>query len=402
MGAGRELNDWITGYLKYCDNTEPPVSYHLWTAISCIAGCLQRRTKLLWGHDVIYPNMYIVLVGPSGKCRKGTAMTIGRELIEKTDVSIVAEAITRERLIQKVKESMKNYLDPESGQIKFHCSVTCFSEELSVFLGQNDISFLSTLTNWFDSRDEWSYETKNAGKDVIQGVCFNLLGATAPDWIPSMFPQEAIGGGFTSRVIFVTEFNKAKAVPYHILTPAELKLKDVLIRDLERIANMAGTFEFTKEASDAYVKWYTEQELRASQGALAIDDPRFAGYVERRATHARKLCMALSASRDSELIITKQDFTRALQVLASVEGKMTRAFGGVGRSRYSEAVEQVLAILVEKRQVKRSTLMQILYRDIDGPTLQIVEQVLQYMGVLKIDISMSDVTYRYVSPAKEK
>src|SRR3990170_8200696 len=80
--AIREAGDWLSSYLEYTDNTEPPASYHLWTGISVISGVLQRKVWMEWGHELIYPNMYVVLIGPSGRCRKGTAMNIGKGLLK--------------------------------------------------------------------------------------------------------------------------------------------------------------------------------------------------------------------------------------------------------------------------------------------------------------------------------
>jgi hypothetical protein len=140
--------------------------------------------------------MYVILVGPSGRARKGVAIGIGKDMLNTTGITMTSESITREALIRCMKGAMTNYNTPE-GKVLFHSSITCFSEELSVFLGQNNISFLSNLTDWYDSKDKWTYETKGAGTDQLQGLCFNLLGATAPDWLQSMLPQEAVGGGFS-------------------------------------------------------------------------------------------------------------------------------------------------------------------------------------------------------------
>src|SRR3990167_8712480 len=212
--AERELDDFITGYLKYTESSEPPLSYHTGISIGMIAGALHRKARLDWGFERIYPNMYIVLVGPSGRSRKGIALGIGKSILSEIGgITMTSENATREALIRAMKGAVTNFQMPNTGQILFHCSITCFSEELSVFLGQNDIKFLASLTDWYDSKDNWTYETKGTGKDHLQGLCFNLLGATAPDWLQSRLPQEAVGGGFTSRVIFVVEDKKGKTVP---------------------------------------------------------------------------------------------------------------------------------------------------------------------------------------------
>jgi hypothetical protein len=355
-----------------------------------VGAALQRKIYLEWGHEKIYPNMYVILIGPSGKCRKGTAMTIGMHILKEIGVQMTSEATTREALIRRMGESPQSYTDETDGAIKFHCSLTCFNEELSVFLGQNDTRFLGDLTNWYDSRDEWTYETKGAGTDKIQGVCFTLLGATAPDWIPTMFPQEAVGGGFTSRCIFVVEEDKAKTIPLYVMSDEDRELRAAIVRDLERIHNTTGAVYLDDEATRRYSDWYRGEEENIRMGKLPIEDPRFAGYVDRRATHVRKLSMIMMASRGGIRVIEKQDVDRAISTLISTEKKMPKAFGALGRSQYAEAVEAVLNLVKTKKQISRSALMKLLYRDVDSQTLRVVEEVLTHMKVVQITLRPQD------------
>lgn len=397
----REISDWLTAYIKYTENSEPPLSYHTWCGISLIAGALQRKVRLEWGFEILYPNFYIVLVGPSGRARKGVALGIAKALItEVPGISVCPEAASREAIIGAMKRAITNYQDPSDSNIKLHVSLTAFSEELSVFLGQNDIKFLATLTDWYDAKDKWDYETISRGKDSLQGVCFNMLGATAPDWLQSMLPQEAVGGGFTSRVIFVVEDRKGKTVPKHQLTPDEIALRKALLRDLERISQLAGLFSFTEVGERAYTDWYSEQDRLLARGEAAVEDPRFAGYCERRATHLRKLMMVMSASRSDELVIDEQDFKRATQVLRSTELKMHRTFGGLGSSKYSEVTEKILGYIRAVGITTRSSLLTKFYRDVDGATLRIIEEVMDQMKVVEIKLvpDSRDKSYRWIGP----
>lgn len=394
----RVLPDWLGAYLKYTEDTEPPTSYHTWTGTSMLAGALQRKVWLQWGHETLYPNMYIILVGPSGRCRKGTAMGMGRDLLEHVQtVQISSESITREALIRFMKDAVSTMQDPETGKTLFHCSITTVSPELSVFLGQQNLGFLADLTDWFDSNNVWTYETKGSGTDRIQGVCFNLLGATAPDWIQSMIPQEALGGGFTSRCIFVVEATKKKTVAEPMAV--DQKLRAALIGDLERIGNMQGEFKFDESGRKAYVEWYIQEEKNIERGESPIQDPRFAGYVERRTTHIRKLSLVMSACRSEDYLITAEDFNRARALLQSAEMNMANVFGGLGQARYSEVTERVLLYIKQRKKVLRSDLMQAFYRDVDSYTLKIIEEVLEQMKVVHISIDplKNERVYTYIN-----
>ena len=389
----RELSSWLDSYLVYTENSESPLNYHIWCALSVIAGALQRRVYLKWGlGQVIYPNMYIVLIGPSGRTRKGVAIGIAKEFLKQIPgITVAPESSSgRQAMILAMKRALINFQDPSDGRIKFHCAVTAFSEELSVFLGQGDIAYLSNLTDWYDSKDDWEYETVGRGKDTLQGLCLNMLGGTAPDWIQSMIPQEALGGGFTSRIIFIVEEIKRKLVPEHFITDAEHILGQKLLRDLERISRLSGEISFTDSAKDLYVKWYIEQDTQLSNKNPAIPDSRFAGYCERRATHLRKLMIICSAGRGDDLKIVDEDFHAAMRLLKGAEINMHKTFGGFGKSRISDQTEQIKNYIQQVGITTRKLLMAKFYRDVDPQTLSAIEETLIQLGVLQVKLNVED------------
>lgn len=393
----RLLSDWINSYLEYTKNTEPPLSFHIWCALSCISGALQRRCYFSWGHSHIFPNQYIVLVGPSGQSRKGEAINLILPFFDHLNIPRIPESIIREALIRRLKDSITQFTN-DKGEIRFQCAVTIISEELTVFLGQKDTKFLGDLTNWYDSREEWTYDTKHQGTDRIVGLCVNLLAATAPDWISSMLSHEAIGGGWTSRVVFVVEDWKRQTIADPNVYTVDTKLRKDLEHDLEEIFDLRGQFRFDAEALQMYTDWYVKQDKDTRAGKLVIPDPKFAGYVSRRQTHIKKICMALSASRGNSLIITGADFERALKILETTEKKMPRAFAGVGRARFSEMTETVLNYIMMRRKCLKSELLRRLYRDIDSWSLEQIEKVLSDMHVLKVTImtDKDDTMYEFI------
>lgn len=397
----RELTNWLEAYIEYTDNSESPLSYHLWCGLAVIAGALQRKVYLRWGiGQVIYPNLYIVLIGPSGKTRKGVALGIAKDLLKQIpSITICPESSSgKQSTILVMKRAGLDFVDPNDNKTKRHCSVTAFSEELSVFLGQGDIAYLSSLTDWYDSKDDWEYETVGRGKDSIKGVCLNMVGGTAPDWIQSMIPPEAVGGGFTSRVIFIVEEVKRKLVPEHTMTQRELDLQDMLIRDLERISKIVGPMNMTKEAKQLYVDWYIQQNKNTDLGKPAVDDPRFAGYNERRSTHIRKLLMICSAARGDDLLITAEDFRAARKLLLGAEVNMHKTFGGFGKSRISDSTEDIKNFIEKVSITTRKMVLQRFYRDVDTNTMNMIEETLRQAGIIEVGLvrGTQDKTYRYV------
>lgn len=254
----RILKDWIESYMLYTENTEPPLLYKKWVAVSTIAACLQRKCRLERGSLILYPNLYVVLVGRSGKCRKGTAMRSAITLLNAVGVRLAADATTREALIRNIRESTER-IETETS-IKEHASLTIYSEELTVFLDGRNPQMMIDMTAWFDCKDVWIYDTKHQGTDKIIGVWINLLGATTPTLISSALPQDAVGGGLTSRMIFVYERKKYKSVADTTFTKEEIALEKSLLIDLNAIWSMKGDFKMTEECEQLWETWYPAQE----------------------------------------------------------------------------------------------------------------------------------------------
>lgn len=365
------------------ERSEPPYTYKLWTGLSVIASCLRRKCVLNWGTTPIYPNMYVVLVGPSGKCRKGTAMGPGLRFLQDMGIKMTANSITREALIRELKQSNDTQIDAKTGEMFLHASLTIFSKELTVFLGYNNQNLMSDLTDWYDCDNIWVYRTKNMGTDEIIGVWVNFIGATTPEMIQTALPRDTIGLGLTSRIIFVFEHNKDHIEPADFQTKEEMELQKVLARDLERIAIMSGEFHATAGFIELYSNWY----VTYSKGPMPFDDYRFSGYFERRPTHLRKLCMILSASRGDSKLIEERDFVRALGILELTEKNMKYTFSGMGKNNQVDVMQRVIATISAAGCIEFSDLLRRFIQDIDKFLLEKMVESLVSMGVITVDYS---------------
>ena len=386
----RKLDDWVEGFLTYTHNTEPAEMLRLWTAISCIAACLRRKCHLPWGSLTFYPNMYVVLVTPSGG-RKGTAMGPGYDLLRDVGIKMTAEATTRESLIRELAGSVDSIIESATGTMVLHSSLTIFSQELTVFLGYQNHQLISDLTDWFDCRKTWTYRTKTQGTDEIQGVWVNLFGATTPSLIETSMSHEAIGGGLTSRMIFVFEHKRGKVVALPWLTPADHKLRDELLFDLEQISMMEGKFEVDTSFLDIWVPWYETQDDNPP-----FNDDRFAGYFERRPMHALKLAMILNAARTETKLMTHIDLERSLSVLEATEKKMRFAFSGVGRAPNADLLSKVMVEIALKKECSFSHLINRFYYDMDKFILTKLIETLISMNYVKGKLLEGEWHYTYI------
>lgn len=371
----RELPDWIDAYVEYTEHGEARESFRLWTAISTIAGCLQRKCFLKWGMLTYYPNMYVVLIGPPAS-RKGTAMAPALKIVHEVGIRIAPNATTREALLREMAESAMNpaILD-DLPTLHQHHSLTVFSTEFTVFLGYKNIQLMSDLCDLYDCPDKFVYRTKGSGIDVIAGAFLNILGATTPDLLQMSMPIEAVGAGLTSRICFIYEPGRGekKVLPYE-----DVELQEALLRDLNRVRNMSGQFKVTEGFMNDYAEWYLNTEQ------MVFKNPHFEGYCARRATHILKLVQIVAASRGS-MIVAERDLAKAVRILEQAEQRMERTFSGVGKSKTADVTDKVLVFLAANKCVTVSALLNVFYRDADHNTLYDILRTLQMMGVISIE-----------------
>jgi hypothetical protein len=330
--------------MRYMDNQESPPLFDRWVSLFILAAVLERKVYLQWERP-IYCNLFLSLVAPPGG-KKGTAMNPGVPLIRRLGTRIAANSITREALIRDLKNASENFTAVDN-QIHSYAALTVYSKELTVFLGYQNMTLMSDLADWYDCDDEWQYKTKHQGDDIVKKVWVNLIGATTPDLLQAAMPSLSFGSGLNSRFIYVyadKEDREISVFPFE--TIEEVQLRESLYSDLEKIHMLSG--EFTKDQSylDEWEKWYPvwaqhSHDVGKQQTQIA-KDIKMTGYVERRATHIHKVACLMSVSRSSDLVITGEDFKRALSLLQQTEVKMLKTFEGIGKSSLAGVMAQLL------------------------------------------------------------
>lgn len=328
MAEGRLLSNWIQAYLAYTAESESPEEYHKWVAISVIAGALRRRVFFKMGYFNLYANQYIVMVGPPGRCKKSTAMRIGRTLLGAVPgLKFTTDSVTRERLIQDLTQAHQDG----------HSSMTAYSSELATLLTSSGMDMVAFLTDIYDSPNEWAHQTKMGGTNTIKAPYLNLIAATTPDWIAKAMPMDTVGIGLTSRIVFVYQDTPRVKDPFPVLSPEQVKLQELLLHDLNHIATLGGQFDLDAAAKAFYSDWYKSRLEQPNP----TGDSRLDGYFERKPMHALKLAMVVAASQKNELVFTQSDVEVALMLLEEVEEKMQKVFANVGRNPLSADMDAV-------------------------------------------------------------
>lgn len=321
---GRLAGNWLQAYQEYTKESESPTSYHLFCGLSALASAVRRNVWLDQGLFVVYPNLYVVLVGPSGKVRKSTSIRLARKLLYAVDeVNMGPDSVTREELIQQMAQ------DPE---------MTLHSTELSSLIEPSGIKMIQFLTDIFDCEwnpKGWRYATKGSGRDTVERPVLNLLGATTPSWISDGLPENVVSHGFTSRTLFVYEEETRFANAFPDSPPD--KLVTALKRDLKHISLIEGEFSWGDGTKDVYEEYY--ESIRDE----TPDDHRLEGFHWRKDVHALKLAMLLSLAESDKLVLKPQDLHAAKELLNVIKDNMPKTFSAVGKYEHASDLERIWA-----------------------------------------------------------
>lgn len=345
----RCLNDWLSAFMSYTEGTEAPRLMHFWVGVSAIAGVLRRKVWIDMVRFQWYANFYIILVAPPGIISKTTTMDMSIELLKRVpNIKFGPDVVTWPALVERFAAASEMF---QYGEEYIPMSpMTLASGELGNLINPQDRDMVNLYITLWDGRKTFEKVTKMSGNDMIEAPWINMIGCTTPHWIADNMPAATIGGGFTSRCVFVYGDKKENLIAY----PDEAARKDHaihadrLVADLEHMAtNLVGPVIVTEEARVWGREWY--RKLWA-ENSTKLDDDRLDGYLARKQTHMHKLAMILSISEGDSLKISADHLILADKMLTATEANLGKVFAGIGKSE--DAMQMDRFILFVKRQGK--------------------------------------------------
>ena len=143
-------SDFIQNYIHLLSSyTETKNIAHLWCILTSCSALIGRRRYIPFGTSNIYPNMYVMLVGPAGS-RKSTAIKESQKFVEASGYSDFAfESGSKigffDHLADKSKD-LKVNVDVDDMDFSFNLGEThsyICSDEFIEFIGSSNISFLT-------------------------------------------------------------------------------------------------------------------------------------------------------------------------------------------------------------------------------------------------------------------
>jgi hypothetical protein len=349
----RNHPNWITAFLEYASYGEAPPRMYFWTAVATLAGALRRRVWIDQFYFQWYCNMYVILVAPPGVVSKTTTADVGMNLLRKVPgINFGPSVVTWQALVQGFAQSAETF--EYKGEWLTQSAMTISSGEFGNLLNPQDKEMVDMLVSLWDGKG-FKKQTKHSGSDDVVNPWINLIACTTPAWIAGNFPEYMIGGGFTSRCVFVYADKKEQFVAYPgLAVPADSTEKEAkLVQDLEHIAlRLVGEYKLTKEAIDWGQTWYVQHNTHRP---AHMQDDRFGGYLARKQTFIHKLAMILAAAQRDELIITREDLESAAVMVTDLEAEMINVFSKIGMGETAQAAQRLLTYIQQQKSCSYET-----------------------------------------------
>ena len=382
----RLLPNWIDGYITLMENTEPAYLFDVWTGYSVIASALRRKISLQLGRLTYFSNLYVVLVAEPGVARKTQAIKYGVNFLNTIpEIKMSSDSATKEAMTDDIESAGLDALLDNGDNLR-HSSLNIISKEFESFLGQKkeNTRMLTTLTDLFDCPDNWKARTRHGTSNDIIRPWVNLLAATTPESLANSLPSSAVGGGLTSRILFVWADKKKKSVAIPFMTAEEVKLKDALEKDLFQISRMAGEYSMTSDCVKNWTDWYNSYDEDES-GIRTCTDKSFSGWYSRKPTYIIKVAMLCAAAETNKLVLEWHHVEKAMREIKQIEYLMGSAFKAIGRSEVSGEVDAVFQIVKTFKVIEEKQLMKMIWKDIDTNKFDNVMGTALKTGMVKRD-----------------
>jgi hypothetical protein len=263
-------------------HTDAPEIYHRACAYTVMGSLLMRDTHrcvLAEGVPSAWTNLYVVLVGDSGKDRKSTCIAMAQELLDRIEPDLkCADDMSPEGLLK--------YLAQRGGS-ESGATTLMFQTEFVGLLQQFQRSYSQLLRAYmlslYDSPPIFKRTLKSACS-VITRPRLALLGGITREFLASFGRSDDWAGGFFNRCLFVqgTKTREQLNMPV-VLDSTYDELAHGLSKCLE-------TWRLALEARE-FAKFHAAVETETIGDAIAkaSDNPEAQGMLSRSRTHWQKI-----------------------------------------------------------------------------------------------------------------
>tara|TARA_R100001082_G_scaffold32102_1_gene16461 strand:+ start:8167 stop:9402 length:1236 start_codon:yes stop_codon:yes gene_type:complete len=366
-------DSFIGQYMKYMSVVETAESYDFWCGVWALGTGVGRDVYVDRPNSPVYHNWYIILAAEAGVTRKSTAISSISNVV-KESYPLLTGRTSPESL-----ELLLHERTTESGTARAHFAVS----ELVTILGKE--GYMSTmpglLTDLYDCHEVRRIPgTLKSGELIHKNVYVSFISASTPSWLVTAINPTVIEGGFTSRVIFVVDDNRKRAIawPERRREGSTTNLK-CLFKKTTEAARDEGAIRISEGGLRKFRNWYNRRANHV--------DPFLSSFEAREDDHVLRLASTLSIN-DGTLELHARHISSAIGIINRAKSRANQLFGGdfSQKARISGAIERVREILIESGTdgIKHSDLQRRVVRHVDVKELKVLMNILHECGMIQI------------------
>lgn len=375
--------DLIQEILKGTKDAESPSSYFYWSTLAAISAVVKDNVyidRYLFKRFKLYPNIYVILVGPSG-IKKGVPLWLAQELVEGVNNTRV---IAGKTTIPGILSDLSKVYTRENAPPINDAAAFLLASEFASFLVENPKDALTDLTTLYDRQynNNWKYNIKSEPLN-LKNICVTMLAASNETHLKDAMPPNAHSGGFLARTFLVVEKKKKKSNPLTRAPDDSLSLEP-LIERLKCISKLKGAFSYTTSSMELYEEWYRKHDERAAKDVT--------GTENRLGDSILKTAMLISLARRDTLVMEETDMEDAINSCGGFIKAAHQTTMGQGKSDISPQLALVLKEVYEAEGYCKSKkkILRENYGDIDTMTFDRVADTLEQAGIIKLHLANNE------------
>jgi hypothetical protein len=287
--AGAE-DSWLRNYVEYARAiTDAPLAFHVGAGLGAMAGAV--GSNVWWrggGGGEKWPNLFLLLLAPSGIFRKSTSVDIPMDLLQKaTPGSILDREFSPERFIRNLADHPTSVLKESE-----------FASLLERMKSNYMQGMKQRLTDLFDCQDSYDRTIQGTGggrgeRISIVRPALTILAASTLDWLVESLTETDMRSGFMPRFLFFAPTVKEPEPPGGYLAENDRMLENWLVTTLAKMSSMSRRQVSFSPSRRRIVEWTTEHSALADAGQAADE---LLGLYSRLGHHLAKLCALLCVS----------------------------------------------------------------------------------------------------------
>lgn len=305
--------DWIDDFMEYSSGIPAPEVFRLWAAISGVAATCERRLWTLTAGGAIYPTLYTLLIGKPGSGKTQAINPIRRMWTATKELKLAPDSVSKASLVDALAQAKRIFQRPNNTIYEYH-SLIIEASEFGVLMPKYDPDLMALLNRMYDTPDEYS-ETRRTKdfKTSFPNPQVSMLTGIQPSFLNNLFPEEAWGMGFMSRVNMVYSGETILPDLFNFSKKADDAKFDELAVRLAGLLKVYGSVDWEPEAVKVLGRW-----IKAGCPP-APEHPRLTHYNSRRYLHVARLAMVSAASAGHARKVLLADLQRAQSWLIATE-----------------------------------------------------------------------------------